>query len=181
VLLGTTDKVNDPNNSDSDTADQEKTCLENLKGKGAAGYLNLLSSFVHNFFDGFGIGVGFASRDPQIIVPIVIAIVAHEIPREMGDVGFLVKNGFSNVQTVLCNGFINFMSLIGVFAGLALGTIGEATQNYVMVFVAGNFMYIGADIWKHLLAHKQFLLNLAEIVMFSLGVGAMFMVLLAEG
>lgn len=143
--------------------------------------MNLLSSFVHNFFDGFGIGVGFASGDMTIIVPIVIAIVAHEIPREMGDVGILMKNGFSNVQTILCNGFINFMSLFGVIAGLGLGGIDDAAQNYVLVFVAGNFIYIGADIWKHLLANDKLILNLGEILMFSIGVGSMFLVLLAEG
>jgi hypothetical protein len=43
----------------------------------------------------------------------------------MGDVGILIKNGFSNIQTVLCNGFINFMSLFGVFGGLALGNISD--------------------------------------------------------
>ena len=142
--------------------------------------MNLLSSFVHNFFDGLGIGIGFASGNQNTIIPIVIAIFAHEIPREMGDVGILIKNGFSNVQTVLCNGFINFMSLFGVLAGLGLGNISDETQNYVLVFVAGNFIYIGADIWKHLLANKRMILNIAELLMFSLGVGAMFLVLLAE-
>lgn len=142
--------------------------------------MNLLSSFVHNFFDGLGIGIGFASGNQNTIIPIVIAIFAHEIPREMGDVGILIKNGFSNVQTVLCNGFINFMSLFGVLAGLGLGNISDETQNYVLVFVAGNFIYIGADIWRHLLANKRMILNIAELLMFSLGVGAMFLILLAE-
>ena len=150
-----------------------------MKGKGAAGYLNLLSSFVHNFFDGLGIGIGFATGNRDTIFPIIIAIFAHEIPREMGDVGILIKNGFSNVQTVLCNGFINFMSLIGVLAGLALGSISDDAQNYVLVFVAGNFIYIGADIWKHILGNKRTVLNILEFVMFSIGVGAMFLVLLA--
>jgi zinc transporter ZupT len=112
-------------NEEGTSGSVKKTCLENLKGKGTAGYLNLLSSFVHNFFDGFGIGVGFASGDMAVITPIVIAIIAHEIPREMGDVGILIKNGFSNIQTVLCNGFINFMSLFGVIAGLGLGSISD--------------------------------------------------------
>lgn len=142
--------------------------------------MNLLSSFVHNFFDGLGIGIGFATGNQNTIIPIVIAIFAHEIPREMGDVGILIKNGFSNVQTVLCNGFINFMSLFGVLAGLGLGNISDEAQNYVLVFVAGNFIYIGADIWKHLLANKRMILNISELLMFSLGVGAMFLVLLAE-
>jgi zinc transporter ZupT len=78
----------------------------------------------------------------------------------MGDVGILLKSGFSGIQTILCNGFINFMSLFGVIAGLGLGSIDDAAQNYIMVFVAGNFIYIGADIWKHLLRNKSILLNI---------------------
>jgi len=78
----------------------------------------------------------------------------------MGDVGILLKSGFSGIQTILCNGFINFMSLFGVIAGLGLGSIDGAVQNYIMVFVAGNFIYIGADIWKHLLRNKSILLNI---------------------
>jgi hypothetical protein len=50
----------------------------------------------------------------------------------------------------------------------------------VLVFVAGNFIYIGSDIWRHLLNNKRFILNLAEVLMFSIGVGAMFLVLVFE-
>jgi hypothetical protein len=71
------------------------------------------------------------------------------------------------------------MSLIGVFTGLAIGSISEEAQNYVLVFVTGNFIYIGANIWRHLLANKKMALNILEVLMFSLGVGAMFLVLLA--
>ena len=97
--------------------------MKNLKGKGTAGYLNLFSSFIHNILDGLSLGVAFASKDKKVFVPMIIAVVAHEIPREMGDVGILFKSGFSNVQTVLCNGFINFLSLIGVLIGLGIGSM----------------------------------------------------------
>lgn len=46
--------------------------------------------------------------------------------------------------------------------------------------MAGNFIYIGADIWRHLLASKVWLVNIGEILMFSLGVGGMYLVLLTE-
>lgn len=72
------------------------------------------------------------------------------------------------------------MSLFGVLAGLGLGGIDEAAENYVLVFIAGNFIYIGSDIWKHLLRNKNVALNILEAVVFSIGVGAMFLILLAE-
>jgi zinc transporter ZupT len=55
--------------------------LENLKGKGSAGYMNLLGSLIHNSMDGLALGVGFATGDPKIFVPILVAIIVHEIPR----------------------------------------------------------------------------------------------------
>jgi len=74
-----------------------------------------------------------------------------------------MKSGFTGIQTILCNGFVNVMSLVGVIVGLSLSAIGEATNNYIMAFVAGNFIYIGADIWQHLLRNKFFCHNIVEI------------------
>ncbi len=51
--------------------------MEKWKGKGSAGYLNLLGSFIHNFIDGVTIGLGFATGDVHIYVPIVITVFAH--------------------------------------------------------------------------------------------------------
>lgn len=79
----------------------------------------------------------------------------------------------------MCNGFINFMSLFGVFAGLGLGNISEEAQDYCLIFVAGNFVYISADIWKNIMRNKSFCSNMVEFLSFSLGVGSMFLVLLA--
>jgi len=54
--------------------------IHDLKGKKSSGYLIFVSSLIHNFFDGFAIGVGFASRQRQQYIPVVVAIFAHEIP-----------------------------------------------------------------------------------------------------
>jgi zinc transporter ZupT len=78
----------------------------------------------------------------------------------MGDVAILLTNKFNGTQTILCNGFINFMSLFGVIIGLAVTNLSEVTQTYILVFVAGNFIYIAADIWKNILKNSSFLKNL---------------------
>jgi len=64
------------------------------------------------------------------------------------------------MQTIFCNGIVNLTALIGVVLGLALGSIGEDVQIYILSFVAGNFIYIGADIWRNLLKNKDFCSNL---------------------
>ena len=49
---------------------------------------------------------------------------------------------------------VNFLSLIGVFIGLAVVNMSEVAKEYVMVFVAGNFIYIASDIWQHIIKNK---------------------------
>jgi len=98
----------------------------------------------------------------------------------MGDVGILLKNKFNNKQTILCNVVVNFTSLIGVALGLALGSLNEVVEVYILSFVAGNFIYIGADIWRNLLRNKNCMSNFLEFCIFALGVGSMYLVLLAE-
>lgn len=98
----------------------------------------------------------------------------------MGDVAILMTNEFSSMQTVLCNGFVNLTSLIGVFVGLAITNLDEITKIYILIFVAGNFIYIAADIWKHLFKNSTFFKNLLEFIGFGVGVAAMYLILLLE-
>lgn len=146
--------------------------------------MNLIGSFIHNFIDGLATGVAFATGRPSQIVPVIVAIIVHEIPRELGDVAILLKASFSTIQTVLCNGCVNFVSLIGVIIGLAVVNLNEVAQTYIMVFVAGNFMYIASDIWQNLWKNKgenAKIKNFIEFIGAAIGVGAMFALLALPG
>lgn len=116
--------------------------------------MNIFGSAIHNFFDGLALGIAFATANPTQIIPVVVAIIAHEIPRELGDVAILLKSEFTEMQTVCCNGFVNFLSLLGVFIGLAIVQMHQLVKLYILVFVAGNFIYIAADIWQHIFKNK---------------------------
>jgi hypothetical protein len=48
------------------------------------------------------------------------------------------------------------------------------------VFVGGNFIFVAADIWKHLLKNTTWYGNFIEIIGFVIGVGIMFLILLLE-
>lgn len=60
---------------------KEPGCMERWRGKGSAGYLNLLGSFIHNFVDGLSTGLVFAIGNRHVITATVIAIFSHEVPR----------------------------------------------------------------------------------------------------
>ena len=98
----------------------------------------------------------------------------------MGDVAILMTNSFNAVQTVLCNGFVNLISLIGVFIGLGIAELDDIAKSYVLVFVAGNFIFIAADIWKNLFKNSGFWKNFIEFIGFGVGITAMYLILLLE-
>ena len=49
--------------------------------------------------------------------------------------------------------------------------LSNAVKQHVLVFVAGNFLYIAADIWKNLLRNVSLKMNILELFGFGVGVG----------
>lgn len=135
--------------------------------------MNLLGSLIHNLVDGISIGVAFATGDRHIFTPVIIAVFAHEIPRELGDVAILLESGFSPCQTIWSNGIINLISIVGAIIGLAVTNMSSAVQTYLLVFVAANFIYIAADIWRRLF-RSGWRQNLLQLLFFCGGLGLMF-------
>lgn len=91
-----------------------------------------------------------------------------------------MQNKFNEKQTILCNGVINLISIVGCLIGLSITSLDHATKSYILLFVAGNFIYIGADIWRHLLKADKFWKNFIQFLGFCLGCGVMFLLLLLE-
>ena len=140
----------------------------------------MIGSTIHNTIDGLTIGLAFSTGDSTVYVPVVVAIFIHEIPRELGDVAILLKSRFTGWQTICSNGTINMLAVVGAIIGLSTSSLPDSAKNYIMVFVAGNFVYIASDIWKHLFL-DSWRSNLLEVVGFLIGVGAMFGIKLMEG
>jgi zinc and cadmium transporter len=135
--------------------------------------MNLVGSLIHNFIDGLTIGLAFSTGYKHVYTPVVIAIFTHEIPRELGDVAILLESKFNYRQAILSNGIINLIAILGVIVGLSISGISDAAKTYVLVFVAGNFMFIAADIWRNLFK-AGWGSNLLQFLLFAVGVGAMF-------
>lgn len=87
----------------------------------------------------------------------------------MGDVAILLKSKFNAKETILSNGVVNLISLVGVWLGLNSHGIPDTVKQYILVFVAGNFLYIASDIWRNIFNHKRFYVNVLEMI--GLGVG----------
>lgn len=81
----------------------------------------------------------------------------------------------------MCNGTANLLSLVGVFVGFAIVNLSEVVKAYIMIFVAGNFLYVAADIWRNILKNTNSRTqNLVEFIGLALGIGSMFALLAFE-
>jgi zinc transporter ZupT len=162
--------------------DQEKSkSIFNIKGKKHAGYLILLSGLIHNIMDGIAVGVTFASRKIPIIISTNIAILLHEIPKEMGDAGILLASNFSPCSVLFWNVANNITNIIGTIIGIAIGEFSEASNAYSMAFVAGNFFYIAlAEMVPEIMSKKGICNQILQFSFIILGIGLMFIILLFE-
>ena len=128
---------------------------------GAAGLLILIGDAFHNFVDGFVIAAAFLSSVPLGIAA-SLAVIAHEIPQEVGDFAILLDNGYTRKRALLLNTLSSLSTLPGaVIAYLFLGTAQEAIP-FILAISAASFIYIAvADLVPNL--HRQMGLKPAVI------------------
>jgi len=107
-------------------------------------YLILISDGLHNFIDGVVIAGSFLAGFP-IGLATSLAIIFHEIPKEIGNFGILIYGGFKKSRAL----FLNFVSALAAILGgligyFLLGKIGGGIL-FLLPFTAGSFIYIAAS------------------------------------
>lgn len=137
------------------------------------GLMNTLGDVFHNFFDGM-IVAGSYLVSPELGMVTTLAILAHEVPQEIGDFGILLFSGYSRSRALL----INFLTALSAFLGaLAIYVIGPAIQNfadYVVPLTAGGFIYIAvADLLPELQKESRALHSLKQIIGILCGLAIM--------
>lgn len=108
------------------------------------GWLNLFGDGLHNLLDGMIVFAAFLSG-PVLGIPVVIAIILHEIPQEIGDFGVLLYSGFSRKKALLYNFFSALLSFFGVFLAYFLFLSNFSIESVLLPLAAGSFIYIAAS------------------------------------
>jgi len=109
----------------------------------AGGRMNLIADAMHNFTDGVLIAGSFAA-DPLLGLTTTLAILVHEIPQEIGDVGVLIHSGYSPRRAVQLNFYSALTVVVGAMATLAVGHWMADSLPYLLPIAAGGFIYIAA-------------------------------------
>ena len=107
----------------------------------AAGPLIVVGDAVHNFVDGVLIAGAFLS-DPGLGLIASLAVIAHEIPQEVGDTVILVHSGYSRLRALGLNFVSGLAAVPGALAGYWLLSGVSVLLPFVLTLAAASFLYI---------------------------------------
>lgn len=143
---------------------------------GRSGAMVIVGDTFHNFVDGIIIAAAFLA-DVHLGIVTALAIIAHEIPQEVGDFAILLHSGYSKVRAFR-------MNLISSFATLVGGVLGyfvlQAMQTWVptlLALAAASMIYVAvADLIPGLHKRTQLRDTVQQVLLIVLGMGTVALV-----
>jgi zinc and cadmium transporter len=107
----------------------------------AAAPLVVLGDAFHNFIDGATICVAVLTSVP-LGVSTAVAVAAHEIPQEVGDVAILLASGYSRRRALMLNVVSAAAGLLGTL--LAYSLVGRIPQSrpFMLALSSASMLYI---------------------------------------
>jgi zinc and cadmium transporter len=137
------------------------------------GQLNLIGDGIHNSLDGLVIISAF-TVSPALGIPVVLSIIFHEIPQEIGDFGVLLYSGFRKTTALLYNFITALTALLGVIIGYFLLERVDSLTNFLLPFAAGGFIYIAAsDLVPEIHQEKSLVKSIISFIIFLVALGVM--------
>jgi zinc and cadmium transporter len=107
----------------------------------AAAPLILIGHAVHNFIDGTVIAAATYVSVP-LGVTTALAVAAHEIPQEVGDIAILLHAGYSRMRALWLNVLSGSSATVGVLvAAVAIDRLPHLLP-YFLPLAAASFLYI---------------------------------------
>jgi zinc and cadmium transporter len=108
---------------------------------GRSGLMITVGDTFHNFVDGVIIAAAFLV-DVKLGVVTALAIVAHEIPQEMGDFLILLHSGYSRGKALMLNLVSSLATLVGALLGYyALAPVREY-MPFILALAASGMIYV---------------------------------------
>jgi zinc and cadmium transporter len=143
---------------------------------GRSGTMIMVGNTFHNFVDGIIIAAAFLA-DVHLGIVTALAIIAHEIPQEVGDFMILLHSGYTKAQALLFNLVSSLATLLGgVLAYYALRSMQNVVPT-LLALAAASMIYVAvADLIPGL--HKRTTLRdtLEQVVLIALGISSIVLV-----
>jgi zinc and cadmium transporter len=107
----------------------------------SAASLVIVGDAFHTFVDGAVIAAAVLTSIP-LGVTTALAVAAHEIPQEVGDVAILLRAGYSRGRALTLNLMSGIGGILGAAAMLMASQSLPNVLPYVLAFASGSFLYV---------------------------------------
>ncbi len=143
---------------------------------GRSGMLILIGDSFHNFCDGILVAAAFM-ENTQLGIVTALAIIAHEIPQEVGDFLILLHSGYSRTRAFALNLLSSFAMLAGgLIAYFTLQSLQQWVQG-ILALAAASMIYVAvADLIPGLHKRPELRATLSQSVLIACGVGSIWLV-----
>jgi zinc and cadmium transporter len=131
--------------------------------------LNLVGDGLHNLIDGMVIAAAYLA-DPALGLTTTLAVLAHEIPQELGDFAVLVYGGMPVRRAIGFNFLTGLTAVIGAVLVLMVGpSLGSPAA--LLPIAAGGFIYIAAaDLVPELHRSRKLAVSVGQLALIVLGI-----------
>jgi zinc and cadmium transporter len=147
-----------------------------LHEAGKSGWMILIGDGLHNFTDGVLIAAAFLA-DPKLGLVTALAIIAHEIPQEIGDFIVLLNAGFSRARAYAYNLICSLMAVIGGLVGYYTLGAGLEWIPFVLVFASSGFIYIAvSDLMPQMQRRATMRETVPQLLLVGLGIAIVLLV-----
>src|SRR6266481_9948529 len=144
--------------------------------QGRSGLMIVIGDGFHNFVDGILIAAAFL-QSTELGVVTAAAIIAHEIPQEIGDFVVLLHSGYGKLEALGLNLLSSLAMLVGAL--LAYFTL-QAAQEWigtVLALAAASMIYVAvADLIPGLHRRPELHATAQQVALIALGVALIWLV-----
>ena len=137
---------------------------------GRGGLPILVGDAFHNFADGVVIAGAFLV-DVKLGVIATLAVMAHEIPHEIGDFMILLNAGFTRQRAFVFNLVSGLSAVLGGLIGYFVLEAMQSLLPYALMIAASSFIYIAlSDLLPEMMRRSSLAKSLPEVGLVLVGV-----------
>jgi zinc and cadmium transporter len=143
---------------------------------GRSGALIIVGDTVHNFVDGVLIAAAFL-QSTELGILTAIAIVAHEIPQEVGDFLILLHSGYTKARALAMNLLSSAATMVGGVLGYFALQVVSGWESTLLAIVAASMIYVAvADLIPGLHRRPELRDTASQALLIALGIGTIALV-----
>ena len=139
---------------------------------GRSGALIIVGDTVHNFVDGVLIAAAFL-QSVELGLIAALAIIAHEIPQEVGDFLILLHSGYTRARALAMNLLSSCATLVGGVGGYYGLQYFQQGETALLGVVAASMIYVAvADLIPGLHRRPELRDTASQALLIALGIAS---------